>query len=107
MTLKKLFGFKKHYLVGRSNMKTLSIKTNIPSDRKLLVDIPEDIPTGPAEIVLVISPDNNTSITPKGITAKELLNSPIFGFWKDREDIADSLEYARKLRMEAERRSHE
>jgi hypothetical protein len=87
-------------------MKTLSIKTNIPPDRKLLVDMPKDIPIGPAEIVLVISSEKEASKVQKGMTARELLNSPIFGAWKDRKDITDSLEYARKLRLDAERRSN-
>ena len=88
-------------------MKTLNIKINIPPDRKLLVDLPKDIPIGPAEIVLVVSPGNDASKIQKGITAREILNSPIFGAWKDRKDITDSLEYARKLRLDAERRSYE
>jgi hypothetical protein len=85
-------------------VKTITCKVVIPSDRQLHLAVPEDIPPGPAEVVLVIAPD----IQPKkGLTAGDLLRSPLCGIWKDRTDIGDSLEYARKLRTEAERRSRE
>jgi hypothetical protein len=85
-------------------MKTIACKVVIPSDRQLHLVVPEDVPPGPAEVVLVIVPD----IQPKkGLTAGDLLRSPLCGIWKDRTDIGDSLEYARKLRTEAEWRSRE
>lgn len=40
----------------------------------------------------------------KFMTGKDLLESGLAGLWKDRKDIGDSLEYARKLRREAETR---
>jgi hypothetical protein len=42
----------------------------------------------------------------KPLTAGDLLRSPLFGLWKDREDIGDSVEFAHKLRTEAEHRRH-
>ena len=47
-----------------------------------------------------IAPENS-------ITGKELAESGLFGIWKDRTDIGDSLEFARKLRKQAETRHHE
>ena len=47
-----------------------------------------------------IAPENS-------ITGVELANSGLFGIWKDRTDIGDSLEFARKLRKQAETRHHE
>jgi hypothetical protein len=85
-------------------MKTIACKVVIPSDRQLHLVVSEDIPPGPAEVVLVIAPDNQPK---RGLTAGDLLRSPLYGIWKDRTDIGDSLEYARKLRTEAERRSRE
>jgi hypothetical protein len=41
----------------------------------------------------------------KPLMAGDLLRSPLFGLWKDREDIGDSVEFARKLRTEAEYRA--
>jgi len=41
---------------------------------------------------------------PRELTARELLQSDLVGLWADREDIGDSLEFARRLRRKAERR---
>ena len=38
------------------------------------------------------------------LTARQLLNSELIGLWKNRADITDSLEYARQLREQAQRR---
>lgn len=38
------------------------------------------------------------------LTAQDLLASPLAGAWADRTDIGDNLEYARKLRQQAETR---
>ena len=47
-------------------MKTIACKVVIRSDRQLHLAVPEDIPPGPAEVILVIAPD----IQPKkGLTA--------------------------------------
>ena len=85
-------------------MRTITSKVVIPTDRQLHISIPEDIPPGPAEIVLVIVPEATSR---RGLTAGELLRSPLFGIWKDRTDIRDSVEYARTLRAKAEQRAHE
>ncbi len=37
-------------------------------------------------------------------SAGRLRNSPLIGMWKDRTDIADSAEFARKLRERADKR---
>ena len=37
-------------------------------------------------------------------TAADLAKSELFGLWADREDIGDSIEFARRLRREAETR---
>jgi hypothetical protein len=41
---------------------------------------------------------------PRELTARALLQSEVVGLWADREDIGDSLDFARRLRQEAERR---
>lgn len=41
----------------------------------------------------------------KRSTAKDLLNSEIFGMWADRTDIKDSAEFVRELRERAWRRA--
>lgn len=40
----------------------------------------------------------------KPMTGKDLLNSGLAGIWAKREDIGDSLAYARKLRTQAQTR---
>jgi len=37
-------------------------------------------------------------------SAGRLRNSPLIGMWEDRKDISDSVEFARKLREQAEKR---
>ena len=85
-------------------MKTITCKVVIPIDRQLKITIPEDVPPGPAEVVVVIVPE---AIVPEAVaekrgTAGDLLRSPLFGLWKDRTDIGDSVDYARNLRDKAE-----
>jgi hypothetical protein len=38
------------------------------------------------------------------LTARDLLQSGLVGLWADREDIKDSLEFAQRLRRQAEHR---
>lgn len=49
-------------------------------------------------------------ITPtpaKVMTAADLLQSSLVGIWADRDDIGDSVAFARKLRHQAEHRQRE
>jgi hypothetical protein len=80
-------------------MRTITSKVVIPADRQLHISVPEDVPPGPAEIVLVIVPE---AVAERGATAEDLLRSPLFGLWKDRTDIGDSVEHARNLRAKVE-----
>ena len=52
------------------------------------------------EILLLFTPPSKR---PR-LTARQLLNSELIGLWKNRTDITDSLEYARQLREQAQRR---
>lgn len=83
---------------------TIIIRTDIGPDRRLHIRVPEDVPVGPAEIILTITPERNRRAEPRG-TAADLARSPLFGIWSDRDDIEDSLVYARQLRAQAERRN--
>ena len=82
---------------------TLNIRSEVQAGRRLEIQIPRDVPLGPAEVVVVIFPEKPGAVR-KPLTAGDLMRSPLFGLWKDREDIGDSLEFARKLRAEAEQR---
>ena len=81
-------------------VKTISINVQIPTDRHVELTLPEDMPVGPAKITVdVVVPDM------EGASLSDLRNSEFFGMWKDRTDIVDSSEFARKLREESWKRS--
>ena len=80
-------------------MKTLALRTDIPESREVHLTLPRDVPTGPAEIVLVIDSDERPAAGPAKIrTFGDLLASGFVGSWADRDDITDSAEFARQLR---------
>jgi len=91
--------------MAENRVKTLSLKSEVQANRILEIRIPEDVPLGPAEVVVVIFHEK-PGVVRKPLTAGDLLRSPLFGLWKDREDIEDNIEFARRLRMEAEHRHH-
>jgi hypothetical protein len=82
-------------------VKTVNLSAEIPPSRELHITLPADVPAGPAEIVVVVSSSARTD----GSTLEELADSEFFGMWRDRTDIADSLEFARHLRSEGWKRS--
>ncbi len=82
-------------------MKTVSIKTTIPADHRLVLEVPPQIPAGPAEgMVTALAPGEAGRVWTLG----DLLGSGLIGLWSDREDIQDSVEFARALRKAAEGR---
>ena len=82
-------------------MKAITCKVEIPTNRQLQITVPEDVPPGPADVVVVIVPETTPE---RGGTTGDLLRSPLFGLWKARTDMGDGVEYARKLRAKAEQR---
>jgi hypothetical protein len=81
-------------------MKSATVKAIIPPDHRLVVDVPPELPAGPAEVVVRIP----SATTERQGTGDDLLASGLFGIWKDRSDIDDSVGFARRLRQQAERR---
>jgi hypothetical protein len=79
--------------------KTVNLRANIPASHELKITLPNDIPTGPADVVVVIS----TSDQEKARTLKDLADSDFIGIWSDRADAGDDL--ARRLRQEGWKRS--
>jgi hypothetical protein len=71
--------------------------------KTLVLDEPVDLPINQP---LTVTIDPATPAAHKG-TFADLLNSDLAGIWKDRTDIGDTLEFARKLRKDAETRHHE
>ncbi len=70
-------------------------------DGKTIVpDQPVKLPVGQALTIHV-----EVRLPPeKSITGKQLAKSGFSGLWKNRKDIGDSVEFARKLRRHAESR---
>lgn len=76
------------------------IRTVVERDGEIhLVNLP--VKRG-QKIELHITPVQETA--PSGLTAQQLLASDVIGLWQDREDINDSLDYARQLRTSAQHR---
>lgn len=82
-------------------VKTVTLNTDIPASRELRITLPGDVPTGSAEIVITVSSSGSRPHS----TFSDLLNPEFFGMWRDRADIEDSSEFARKLRSEGWTRS--
>ncbi len=74
----------------------LHMTAEVPATRELTITLPADFPQGQAEIEVVSHAD-----TARAKTLGDLLDSEFFGMWRDREDITDSVEYAKELRRRA------
>ncbi|MBI5035023.1 MAG: hypothetical protein HZB51_31245 [Chloroflexi bacterium] len=55
-------------------------------------------------IEMIILPESEQITVRPPLTTRALLESGLIGMWKDRNDIGDSAEYARRLREQAQRR---
>ena len=76
---------------------TITLTADVPPNHQLTITLPDEIPIGPAEIVLVVASQQPAPIA----TLAELAESDFFGLWRDRDDIPESAEYARALRERA------
>lgn len=81
-------------------VRTLNLTADIPASRELRISLPADFPQGPAEIVLVVSPSEEPSMS----NLADLRDSEFFGMWRDRADISDSSDFARDLRSKGWKR---
>jgi len=59
-----------------------------------------------AEVIVLVEEEGQQTVK-KPMTGADLLKSGLVGMWADRKDIGDSLEFARSLRAQAERRSNQ
>jgi hypothetical protein len=62
---------------------------------KLMLTAPLNIPDGDVEVTVVRGKKNAVRA---GFSLEELLAHPAFGMWKNREDMKDPHDYARKIR---------
>ncbi len=87
---------------GQKGMvKAVNLNADIPPNRELRITLPGDVPTGPAEIVVVVSSPTRSGTSTLG----DLAGSEFFGVWRDRSDIEDSFQFAQTLRSEGWKRS--
>jgi hypothetical protein len=79
-------------------IKTINLNAEIPLSRELNITLtlPSEIPVGPAEIAVTVSSPSQ----PKARTLADLARSEFFGIWRDRDDLKDSLGFAKMLRSE-------
>ncbi len=82
-------------------VKTFNFTADVPPNREVRITLPADVPPGLAEIVVVVASHASAASSTLG----DLLHSEFFGMWRDRADIGDSVEFARRLRAEAWSRS--
>ena len=77
-------------------VRTVTLNADIPLSRELRITLSAEVPTGSAAIVITVSP-TAPSTSP---TFDDLLKSEVLGMWRDRADIDESVEFARKLRSQ-------
>ena len=73
----------------------------VEQDGELII---RDLPYKKGDRVQVIVLGEEHSAEHKGMTAAELIQSPLIGLWADRTDIVDSSKFARALREKSQRR---
>ena len=77
----------------------IHLDTTVPESRTIEVVLPADVPVGLANITVVVTPKEH-----KLSSGLDIVESPIFGMWADRNDIEDSAAYAKDLRDRAWKR---
>lgn len=81
-------------------MTRIIVKSQVGSDGVLHLDVPVGSAQAGMDVQVTVEPASK----PATISAADLLQSGLVGMWADRTDIADSREYARRLRDEAQTR---
>jgi hypothetical protein len=82
-------------------MRVVTLTTTVTPERSLTIRIPEDVPTGPAEVTVVFAAEPSSK---SRRTLGDLRASEFFGMWRDRTDLPDSPTLARTLREQAWKR---
>ncbi|MCI0438460.1 MAG: hypothetical protein L0177_04945 [Chloroflexi bacterium] len=77
------------------------LKGIVSEDHFLELKVPESIPPGEVEVIILRSESSRKRPTSKLDPNKH----PAAGIWADREDIGDTIEFVSKLRRSMEARS--
>lgn len=75
------------------------LKGLITRDRRLIVEIPRDVPAGTVEVILLQASDKPKRPAHRGP------KHPAFGIWAKRTDIGDTVSFATELRRRLETRA--
>ena len=81
-------------------MEAVRVQQVVAKDGEVLV---RGIPYKKGQVVEIIVLPQPLKTTPR-LTVRQLRQSGLIGLWKDRDDIRDSVAYARRLREQAQRR---
>jgi hypothetical protein len=83
-------------------MEAVRVQKVMAEDGKIEIT---DLPYKKGQAVeIIVLPHPTAAVPDSRLTAKHLRTSGIIGLWKDRDDIQDSSDYARKLREQAQTR---
>ncbi len=83
-------------------MNRMVVRTKIGGDGSVHLKLPVGPEDAGAEIQVTVEPLAGAGKGP--LLASDLLASDLVGMWRARTDIGDSLEFARRLREEAQTR---
>ncbi|MBI2843505.1 MAG: hypothetical protein HYX78_08905 [Armatimonadetes bacterium] len=87
---------------GRSRVEAVKVSGVFKKDGEIVV---KGLPFKKGQHVeMIIFEESAAMAAGRTFTADELLNSGLIGLWADRDDIGDSVEFARKLREQSHRR---
>jgi hypothetical protein len=84
-------------------MVAVKLKGHITPDRKLSVNLPEDIAPGEVEVILLHEAPTKPVKAPRHRPRHKEIH-PAFGIWADRTDIIDSARFAAQLRHRIQNR---
>ena len=80
--------------------RSINVHADVSPDHTVSIQLPVDVPVGPIELVVQIPMNGDAKIRTFG----DLLQSSVYGAWADRDDLGDSVEFARDLREKSWRR---
>lgn len=86
-------------------MRTVTVQVDIPPSRELTIVLPDDVPPGPRQVLIVLDGLDDPKPVAPIRTLGDLVTSGFAGSWSERDDIGDSAEFARKLRERAWQRA--
>ena len=83
-------------------MEAIRVQQIVAEDGKVLIT---GLPYKKGQFVeIILLPQPLKTVSRSRLTVRQLRQSGLIGLWKDRDDIGDSVTYARQLREQAQQR---